>query len=46
MFSIPPEVFYTVYMVFTVNKFILRMLYSIMSFSSVINQAIIGLPTI
>ena len=35
-----------VYMIFTVSKFILRMLYSIMSFGSVINQSIIGFPVI
>ena len=46
MFSITPEVFYTVYMIFTVSEFILRMLYSIMSFSSVINQSVISFPAI
>ena len=46
MFSISPEILNTVYVVFTICKFILRMFYSIVSFGSIINQAIIGLPTI
>ncbi len=46
MFSIAPEVFYAIDMVFTISKFILRMLYSIMSLSSVINQTVISLPAI
>ena len=57
MFSITPsacssktksqlKVFYTVYMIFTISEFILRMLYSIMSFSSVINQSVISFPAI
>ena len=57
MFSITPsacssktksqlKVFYTVYMIFTISEFIFRMLYSIMSFSSVINQSVISFPAI
>ena len=46
MFSISPEILNAVYMIFTVNKFILRMLYSIMSFGSIIYQAIISFPAI
>ena len=43
------KVFYTVYMIFTISEFsefIFRMLYSIMSFSSVINQSVISFPAI
>nr|DAO98493.1 MAG TPA: hypothetical protein [Caudoviricetes sp.] len=36
----------TVYVVFTISKFIFRVFYSIVSFSSVIYQTVIGLPTI
>ena len=33
-------------MIFTISEFIFRMLYSIMSFSSVINQSVISFPAI
>ena len=46
MFSISPEIFYAIYMVFTISKFILRMFYSIVCFGSIINQAIVSLPAI
>ena len=42
MFSISPEILNAVYVVFTISEFIFRMLYSIMSFSSVIYQTVIG----
>ena len=46
MFSITPEILNAVYVVFTISEFIFRMLYSIMSFSSVIYQTVIGFPAI
>ena len=57
MFSIPPsvyssktksqlKVFYTVYMIFTISEFIFRVLHSVVSFGSVINQSVISFPAI
>ena len=46
MFSISPEILNAVYMIFTVSEFILRMLYSVVCFSSIINQTIVSFPAI
>ncbi len=46
MFGVSPEVFYTVYMIFTISKFILGMLYSVVCLGSIIYQTVISFPAI
>ncbi len=46
MFSITPEVFYTVYMIFIVSKLIFRVLRSVVCFGSIIDESVISFPVI